>query len=130
MDKIHYYGTGKRKSATARVFLMPGSGQIVINQVDHQEYFRDKMQRNVVIQPLEVTGHQDKFDIYVNVKGGGFTGQAGAVRLGIARALLEFDSELRPTLRKAGFLTRDPRVKERKKYGQPGARKRYQFSKR
>jgi len=109
---------------------MPGSGQIVINQVDHQEYFRDKMQRNVVIQPLEVTGHQDKFDIYVNVKGGGFTGQAGAVRLGISRALLEFDSELRPTLRKAGFLTRDPRIKERKKYGQPGARKRYQFSKR
>ena len=130
MDKIQYYGTGKRKSATARVFLMPGSGQIVINQVDHQEYFKDKMQRNVVIQPLEVTGHQDKFDIYVNVKGGGFTGQAGAVRLGIARALLEFDSELRPTLRKAGFLTRDPRAKERKKYGQPGARKKYQFSKR
>lgn len=130
MDKIQYYGTGKRKSATARVFLMPGSGQIVINQVDHQEYFKDKLQRNVVIQPLEVTGHQDKFDIYVNVKGGGFTGQAGAVRLGISRALLEFDSELRPTLRKAGFLTRDPRAKERKKYGQPGARKRYQFSKR
>jgi small subunit ribosomal protein S9 len=130
VEKIQYYGTGKRKSATARVFLMPGTGQIVINQVDHQEYFKDKMQRNVVIQPLEVTGHQDKFDVYVNVKGGGFTGQAGAVRLGIARALLEFDSELRPTLRKAGFLTRDPRIKERKKYGQPGARKRYQFSKR
>ena len=130
MEKIQYYGTGKRKSATARVFLMPGTGQIVINQVDHLEYFKDKMQRNVVIQPLEVTGHQEKFDIYVNVKGGGFTGQAGAVRLGIARALLEFDSELRPTLRKAGFLTRDPRIKERKKYGQPGARKRYQFSKR
>lgn len=130
MDKIQYYGTGKRKSATARVFLMPGTGQIVINQVDHQEYFKDKMQRNVVIQPLEVTGHQEKFDVYINVKGGGYTGQAGAVRLGIARALLEFDSELRPTLRKAGFLTRDPRVKERKKYGQPGARKRYQFSKR
>ena len=130
MEKIQYYGTGKRKSATARVFLMPGTGQIVINQVDHQEYFKDKMQRNVVIQPLEVTGHQEKFDVYVNVKGGGFTGQAGAVRLGIARALLQFDSELRPTLRKAGFLTRDPRAKERKKYGQPGARKRYQFSKR
>ena len=130
MEKIQYYGTGKRKSATARVFLMPGTGQIVINQVDHQEYFKDKMQRNVVIQPLEVTGHQERFDVYVNVKGGGFTGQAGAVRLGIARALLEFDSELRPTLRKAGFLTRDPRIKERKKYGQPGARKRYQFSKR
>ena len=130
MDKIQYYGTGKRKSATARVFLMPGTGQIVINQVDHQEYFKDKMQRNVVTQPLQVAGHQDKFDVYVNVKGGGFTGQAGAVRLGIARALLEFDPELRPTLRKAGFLTRDPRIKERKKYGQPGARKRYQFSKR
>ena len=130
MDKIQYYGTGKRKSATARVFLMPGSGQIVINQVDHQEYFKDKLQRNVIIEPLEVTGHQDKFDVYVNVKGGGFTGQAGAVRLGIARALLEFDPELRQSLRKAGFLTRDPRIKERKKYGQPGARKRYQFSKR
>jgi small subunit ribosomal protein S9 len=130
VEKIQYYGTGKRKSATARVFLMPGTGQIVINQVDHQEYFKDKMQRNVVIQPLEVTGHQEKFDIYVNVKGGGFTGQAGAVRLGISRALLEFDSELRSPLRKAGLLTRDPRVKERKKYGQPGARKRYQFSKR
>ena len=130
MDKIQYYGTGKRKTATARVFLMPGSGQVVINQVDHQEYFKDKLQRNVVMQPLELTGHLDKFDVYVNVKGGGYTGQAGAVRLGISRALLEFDPDLRRTLRKAGFLTRDPRIKERKKYGQPGARKRYQFSKR
>lgn len=130
VDKIQYYGTGKRKSATARVFLMPGTGQIVVNQVDHQEYFKDKMQRSVVRQPLEVTGHQDKFDVYVNVQGGGFSGQAGAVRLGIARALLGFDSELRSALRREGLLTRDPRIKERKKYGQPGARKRYQFSKR
>jgi small subunit ribosomal protein S9 len=130
LDKIQYYGTGKRKTATARVFLMPGTGQVVINQVDHQEYFKDKLQRNVVMQPLELTGHLDKFDVYVNVKGGGYTGQAGAVRLGISRALLEFDPDLRRTLRKAGFLTRDPRIKERKKYGQPGARKRYQFSKR
>ena len=130
MDKIQYYGTGKRKTATARVFLMPGSGQVVINQVDHQEYFKDKLQRNVVMQPLELTGHLDKFDVYVNVKGGGYTGQAGAGRLGISRALLKFDPDLRRTLRKAGFLTRDPRIKERKKYGQPGARKRYQFSKR
>ena len=128
--RIEHYGTGKRKSATARVFLMPGTGQVVINQVEHQEYFKDKMQRNVVVQPLEVTGHQDKFDVYVNVSGGGFSGQAGAVRLGIARALLEFDAELRSALRKAGLLTRDPRIRERKKYGQPGARKRYQFSKR
>ena len=130
MEKVQYYGTGKRKKSTARVFLMPGSGQIVVNQVDIQEYFKNKTQRKVATQPLTLTEMSDKFDVYVNVDGGGYTGQAGAVRLGIARALLEYDPELRGTIKKAGFLTRDPRIKERKKYGQPGARKRFQFSKR
>lgn len=129
-EKIQFYGTGKRKTSRARVFLMLGSGQIVVNHVDFQEYFRNKTQRVVATQPLDLTANRDKFDIYVNVGGGGYAGQAGAVRHGIARALLEFDPELRPPLKKAGFLTRDPRQKERKKYGQPGARKRYQFSKR
>ncbi len=130
MDKGQYYGTGKRKTSTARVFLMPGTGQIVVNQVDIQEYFKNKTQRMVVSQPLILTDTQDKFDIYVNVRGGGYSGQAGAVRLGISRALLVFDPELRRKVKKSGFLTRDPRIKERKKYGQPGARKRFQFSKR
>ena len=109
---------------------MPGTGQVVVNQIDHLEYFRNRTEQFMVTQPLVVTESNDKFDVYVNVKGGGPMGQAGAVRLGISRALLEFDPELRQTLKKAGFLTRDPRQKERKKYGQPGARKRYQFSKR
>lgn len=130
MNEVQHYGTGKRKSATARVFLMPGEGQIVVNHVDFQEYFRNRTQQVVVLQPLMQTENKDKFDVYVNVKGGGYSGQAGAVRLGIARALLQFDPDLRATLKKAGFLRRDQRVKERKKYGQPGARKRFQFSKR
>ena len=130
MNEVQYYGTGKRKSATARVFLMLGEGQIVVNHVDFQEYFRNRTQQVVVLQPLMQTENNGKFDVYVNVKGGGYTGQAGAVRLGIARALLQFDSDLRGTLKKAGLLRRDQRVKERKKYGQPGARKRFQFSKR
>lgn len=130
MNEVQYYGTGKRKSATARVFLMPGEGQIVVNHVDFQEYFHNRTQQVVVLQPLAETENNDKFDVYVNVKGGGYTGQAGAVRLGIARALLQFDPDLRATLKKAGLLRRDQRVKERKKYGQPGARKRFQFSKR
>lgn len=130
MEKVQYYGTGKRKTSTARVFLMPGSGQIVINQKDHQEYFKTKTHRSLLTQPLAVTETIDKFDVYVNVKGGGCTGQAGAIRLGVARALLQFEPELRQKLKKAGLLTRDPRIKERKKYGQPGARKRFQFSKR
>jgi small subunit ribosomal protein S9 len=130
LDKIHYYGTGKRKSSTARVFLMPGTGQIVVNHVDYSEYFRNKTQRMVVTQPLTITENLDKFDVYINVAGGGYSGQAGAARLGISRALLTFNPELRPKIKKAGFLTRDPRIKERKKYGQPGARKRFQFSKR
>ena len=130
MNEVQYYGTGKRKSATARVFLMLGEGQIVVNHVDFQEYFRNRTQQVVVLQPLAQTENNDKFDVYVNVKGGGYSGQAGAVRLGIARALLQFDPDLRATLKKAGLLRRDQRVKERKKYGQPGARKRFQFSKR
>jgi len=130
LDKGQYYGTGKRKTSTARVFLMPGTGQIVVNQVDIQEYFTSKTQQMVVTQPLVLTETKDKFDIYINVRGGGYSGQAGAVRLGISRALLIFDSELRSKIKKSGFLTRDPRIKERKKYGQPGARKRFQFSKR
>lgn len=130
MEKVQYYGTGKRKTATARVFLMPGTGQFVVNRVDFQEFFRNKTQRRLVTQPLELTQLQEKFDVYVNVNGGGITGQAGAIRLGLSRALLDYDGDLRQTLKKAGFLTRDPRIKERKKYGQPGARKRFQFSKR
>jgi small subunit ribosomal protein S9 len=130
LNEVQYYGTGKRKSATARVFLMLGEGQIVVNHVDYQEYFRNRTQQVVVLQPLMQTENNAKFDVYVNVEGGGYSGQAGAVRLGIARALLQFDSDLRGTLKKAGLLRRDQRVKERKKYGQPGARKRFQFSKR
>lgn len=130
MDRIQYYGTGKRKSSTARVFLTPGTGQVVINSENYQEYFPGKTQQGIILQPLKITENLEKFDLYINVAGGGFTGQAGAIRHGISRALLEFDSELRQTLKKAGFLTRDPRIKERKKYGQPGARKKYQFSKR
>ena len=130
MEKTQYYGTGKRKTSTARVFLMPGSGQFVINRVDYQEYFRNRDEQQRIRQPLELTENLERFDVYVNVSGGGYSGQAGAVRLGIARALLDFDPELRQALKRAGYLTRDPRIKERKKYGQPGARKRYQFSKR
>ncbi len=130
MDKIQYYGTGKRKSSTARVFLTPGTGQVVINSIDYQQYFQGKTQQGIILQPLKITDNLEKFDLYINVAGGGFTGQAGAVRHGVTRALLEFDPELRQTLKKAGFVTRDSRIKERKKYGQPGARKKYQFSKR
>ncbi len=130
MEKIQYYGTGKRKTSTARVFLMPGTGQIVVNRLDYKEYFKNKAQRMVVTQPLVLTENLEKFDVYINVAGGGFSGQAGAARLGLSRALLVFDPELRPKIKRAGFLTRDPRIKERKKYGQPGARKRFQFSKR
>ena len=130
MDKTQYYGTGKRKTSTARVFLIPGTGQIVVNRMDFKEYFKSKVQHVMVTQPLVLTDHSEEFDVYINVRGGGSTGQAGAARLGIARALLTVDSELRQKLKKAGCLTRDPRIKERKKYGQPGARKRFQFSKR
>ena len=109
---------------------MPGAGQFVVNSLDLQEYFAGSAQRAVALEALTLTDMADKFDIYVNVQGGGMTGQAGAIRLGMSRALIDFDLELRPILKKAGFLRRDPRIKERKKPGQPGARKRFQFSKR
>jgi small subunit ribosomal protein S9 len=125
-----FYGTGRRKTSVARVFLLPGQGQITINKRTFEDYFPREALRLMVAQPLELTGTAAQLDVRVNVGGGGLSGQAGAVRHGIARALLEFDENLRPQLKRAGFLTRDPRMKERKKYGQPGARKRFQFSKR
>ena len=125
-----YYGTGKRKTSTARIFLIPGKGDITINRRPHTEFFVSERQRVVIRQPLLLTENAQKFDIIANVRGGGTTGQAGAIQLGISRALLNFNLELRGRLKKAGLLTRDPRGKERKKYGQPGARKRFQFSKR
>jgi small subunit ribosomal protein S9 len=125
-----FLGTGRRKTAIARVRLAPGSGKITINRRPLENYFPLDTQRTVVTQPLTVTSTTDKLDVKVNVQGGGPNGQAGAVRHGISRALLKFDATLRPALKKEGFLTRDPRERERKKYGQPGARKRFQFSKR
>ncbi|MCI7468384.1 MAG: 30S ribosomal protein S9 [Lachnospiraceae bacterium] len=125
-----YYGTGRRKSSVARVYLVPGTGKITINKEDIDKYFGLETLKVVVRQPLELTGTLDKFDVLVNVKGGGYTGQAGAIRHGISRALLEVDEEYRPALKKAGFLTRDPRMKERKKYGLKKARRAPQFSKR
>ena len=124
------YGTGRRKSAVARVFIRPGKGSIVVNDKPVDEFFSRETGRMVVRQPLELTNHLNTFDILINVDGGGESGQAGAVRHGIARALLGADANLRPTLKSNGLLTRDPRMKERKKYGQPGARKRFQYSKR
>ena len=130
MAEIQYYGTGRRKTAVARVFLRPGSGKFVVNRRDFDEYFPNRVLKMVIRQPLLVTETADKFDILVNVVGGGTSGQAGAIRHGISRALLEFNSELRPKLKSVGFLTRDARKVERKKPGQPKARKRFQFSKR
>lgn len=130
MSDSQYYGTGRRKSSTARVFLRPGKGDIVVNQQPLDEYFGRETSRMVVRQPLELTENNEKFDAYVTVKGGGDTGQAGAIRLGITRALMEYDGELRPSLRKAGYVTRDAREVERKKVGLHKARKRPQFSKR
>jgi len=127
---VQYQGTGRRKRAVARVFLRPGKGQFVINGRPLEEYFHAPTARHIARQPLLVAEAADKFDVLVNAHGGGLSGQAGAVRLGIARALCEFNSELRPKLKEQGFLTRDPRQHERKKYGRPGARKRFQFSKR
>jgi small subunit ribosomal protein S9 len=124
------YGTGRRKTATARVFLRPGSGEIQVNGRALDNYFPSDILRMVVRQPLVLTETAERFDIVATVEGGGIAGQAGAVRHGISRALLEVDAELRERLKSAGLLTRDPRKKERKKYGQPGARKRFQFSKR
>jgi small subunit ribosomal protein S9 len=122
--------TGKRKNSIARVWLKEGSGQIQVNKKQLDEYFPRESLKRLIAQPLEITGKKGKFDLYVNVQGGGISGQAGAVKHGISKALVEFDLDLRPILKKAGFLTRDSRIKERKKYGQPGARKRFQFSKR
>ncbi len=125
-----FLGTGRRKTSVARVRLASGSGKITVNGRAFDTYFPVETLRATVLQPLTVTGTSDKLDVKVNVTGGGPNGQAGAVRHGISRALLQFDVNLRAALKAEGFLTRDPRMKERKKYGQPGARKRYQFSKR
>lgn len=124
------WGTGRRKTAVARVKLSPGAGKITINKRAFDNYFPLEAQRATATQPLTLTGSADKYDVLVLVKGGGPISQAGAVRLGVARALLKVDASLRPALKAEGFLTRDSRMKERKKYGQPGARKRFQFSKR
>ncbi len=125
-----YYGTGRRKTSVARVYLVPGTGKITINKRDIDEYLGLETLKVIVRQPLVATDNSDKFDVIVNVRGGGYTGQAGAIRHGISRALLTVDSDFRPVLKKAGFLTRDPRMKERKKYGLKAARRAPQFSKR
>ena len=125
-----FYGTGRRKSSIARVYVVPGSGKITINKRDMDEYFGLDTLKIIVKQPLAATSTESKYDVIVNVHGGGFTGQAGAIRHGIARALVKADAEFRPTLKKAGYLTRDPRMKERKKYGLKKARRAPQFSKR
>jgi small subunit ribosomal protein S9 len=127
---IQYYGTGKRKHAIARVFLRPGNGEITVNDLPLGDYFPNDLLKMIVKQPLAVTETGDKFDIVVTVRGGGSAGQAGAIRHGLSRALLDYNKELRPRLKTAGFITRDARIKERKKYGRKGARKRFQFSKR
>ena len=130
MANTKYYGTGRRKSSVARVYLVPGTGKITINKRDIDEYLGLETLKVIVRQPLVATETADKYDVLVNVKGGGYTGQAGAIRHGISRALLNVDADYRPTLKKAGFLTRDPRMKERKKYGLKAARRAPQFSKR
>jgi small subunit ribosomal protein S9 len=130
MAKVYFYGTGRRKNAIARVFLMPGQGKLVVNDKNVPDYFGRRTLEMIVKQPLEVTGTVGRFDLRATVNGGGISGQAGAVRLGIARALIQADPNLRPALKKAGFLTRDPRMVERKKYGLKKARRAPQFSKR
>ncbi len=130
MSVVQYYGTGRRKEATARVFLRPGTGVIRVNKRNFEDYFPQATLRMMIERPLEVTETKGKFDIIANIRGGGLSGQAGALRLGIARALLEYDAALRPRLKAEGLLTRDAREVERKKYGQKGARARFQFSKR
>ncbi|MFY9725157.1 MAG: 30S ribosomal protein S9 [Bryobacteraceae bacterium] len=127
---VQYLGTGRRKSSVARVFLRPGKGEIKVNDRAFENYFPTESTRSLVRQPLAATETADKFDILILADGGGVAGQAGAARLGVARALVEFNAELRSKLKKLGYLTRDPRAHERKKYGQKGARKRFQFSKR
>ena len=130
MADIQYYGTGRRKTSTARVYLRPGAGEVTINRKAFEQYFPNETLRMIIRQPLQLTDMTAKFDVLVNVDGGGPAGQAGAIRHGITRALIEFNADLRRTLKRAGLITRDPRNKERKKYGQKGARKRFQFSKR
>jgi small subunit ribosomal protein S9 len=130
MSVIQYIGTGRRKTSVARVYLRPGKGTISVNKREFDNYFPNPLHRMTIQSPLVLTSTQDKFDIYVNVQGGGISGQAGAVRHGISRALLQYNLELRGKLKSAGLLTRDAREVERKKYGRPGARKRFQFSKR
>ena len=130
MAEIQYYGTGRRKTSTARVYLRPGAGEVKVNKKPFEQYFPNETLRMIIRQPLQLTETVNKFDILVNVIGGGPAGQAGAIRHGITRALMEFNADLRPSLKHAGLVTRDPRIKERKKYGQKGARKRFQFSKR
>jgi len=130
LAKVQYYGTGRRKTSTARVRLVPGSGRVIINNRDAEEYFPYDTQRLILKQPLVATETEGTYDVLVNVHGGGFTGQAGAIRHGVARALLEADPEYRATLKREGYLTRDSRMKEREKYGFRGARRKGQFSKR
>ncbi|HEX6731265.1 MAG TPA: 30S ribosomal protein S9 [Pyrinomonadaceae bacterium] len=130
MADIQYYGTGRRKTSTARVYLRPGAGEVQVNRKPFDRYFPNETLRMIIRQPLQLTETANKFDLVINVSGGGPAGQAGAIRHGITRALLDYNADLRPTLKHAGLITRDPRIKERKKYGQKGARKRFQFSKR
>ena len=130
MAEIQYYGTGRRKSSTARVYLRPGGGNFQVNRKAFDQYFPNETLRMIIRQPLQLTETANKFDVLVNVAGGGPAGQAGAIRHGITRALIEYNGDFRPALKQAGLITRDPRIKERKKYGQKGARKRFQFSKR
>ncbi|MBQ3601375.1 MAG: 30S ribosomal protein S9 [Lachnospiraceae bacterium] len=130
MASSKFYGTGRRKKSIARVYLVPGTGKVTINKKDMDEYFGLETLKLIVCQPLVLTETAEKYDVLVNVRGGGFTGQAGAIRHGISRALLNVDADYRPALKKAGFLTRDPRMKERKKYGLKAARRAPQFSKR
>ncbi|MGH9460004.1 MAG: 30S ribosomal protein S9 [Vicinamibacteria bacterium] len=129
-NQIQYYGTGKRKTSVARVFLRPGKGQVQVNGRALEDYFPSDTLKMVVKQPLQLTETSDNFDVHAKTRGGGLSGQAWALRLGLSRALCNFNQELRGRLKSAGFLTRDARIKERKKYGQPGARKRFQYSKR
>lgn len=130
MEAVQYYGTGRRKTSTARVFLRPGTGAISVNHREFEAFFPTEALRTQIKRPLVITENTEKFDILATVEGGGVSGQAGAVRLGISRALVEYNLELRKALKAEGLLTRDARMKERKKYGMAGARKRFQFSKR
>lgn len=130
VDKNAFYATGRRKRAVARVWLMPGAGRILINQRDIDDYFGRATSKMILRQPLELTETVGRYDIYINVVGGGLSGQADAIRHGITRSLMKINASFRPALKRAGYVTRDPRIKERKKYGQRGARARFQFSKR